>query len=161
MAAKRGFRQIPGVVVSAGLMDRTIKVRVGGRVYNGLVKKYFNRPETHLVHDPNNSCITGDVVHISPGWPTSQHKRHVVVSIIAAATTPVESRPPIPSFEERIAQAEAKRAAKLERRAARDAELQAQYAVAREEKRLRKLKKEGKLPPAEEVVPEAAEAPSP
>ncbi|KLU84589.1 mitochondrial 37S ribosomal protein S17 [Magnaporthiopsis poae ATCC 64411] len=38
-AAKRGFREIQGVVVSAGLMDRTVKVRVGGRVWNDQIKK--------------------------------------------------------------------------------------------------------------------------
>ncbi|TLD30414.1 hypothetical protein PspLS_02636 [Pyricularia sp. CBS 133598] len=161
LAAKRGFRQIPGVVVSAGLMDRTVKVRVGGRIYNNVIKKHFNRPKTHLVHDPNNSCLTGDVVEISPGWPTSRHKRHVIVSILAAATTPAESRPPVPSLEERIAEAQVKRAAKVERRAAIEAETQAKWAAAKEEKRLRKLKKEGKLPQAEEqVAKEAAETQS-
>lgn len=33
------FRELHGVVVSAGLMDRTVKVRVGGQKWNGFVKK--------------------------------------------------------------------------------------------------------------------------
>jgi small subunit ribosomal protein S17 len=68
------------------------------------------------VHDPNSSLRTGDVVSIVPGWPTSKHKRHVVKKIIAPYGTPAEERPPIPTLEERIAEREAKQAAKGERR---------------------------------------------
>ena len=46
----------------------------------------------------------------------SQHKRHVVKRIIAPAQIPVEERPPVPTEEERWAEAIAKRAAKDERR---------------------------------------------
>ena len=38
-AARKTFRELHGVVVSAGLMDRTVKVRVGGREWNGFLKK--------------------------------------------------------------------------------------------------------------------------
>lgn len=78
-------------------------------------------PKTHLVHDPNDSLRTGDVVSIVPGWPTSQHKRHVVKKIIAPFGTPIEERPPIPSAEERIAKRDEKKAAKDARREARRA----------------------------------------
>ncbi|CAK7244496.1 MAG: hypothetical protein STHCBS139747_006037 [Sporothrix thermara] len=115
-AAQRTFRELHGVVVSAGLMQKTVKVRVGGREWNPLVKKHFNKPKSYLVHDPNDSLRTGDVVAISPGWRMSQHKRHVVKRIIAPAQIPVEERPPVPTEEERWAEAIAKRAAKDERR---------------------------------------------
>jgi small subunit ribosomal protein S17 len=54
-----------------------------------------------------------------PGWPTSQHKRHVVKKIIAPYGVPIQDRPPVPILEELIAQREAKKEAKDERRAAR------------------------------------------
>lgn len=78
--------------------------------------KWFADPKHYLVHDPNSSLRTGDVVSIVPGWPTSKHKRHVIKKIIAPYGTPTEERPPIPTLEERIAEREAKRAAKSERR---------------------------------------------
>lgn len=46
----------------------------------------------------------------------SRSKRHVVKRIIAPAQIPVEERPPVPTEEERWAEALAKRAAKDERR---------------------------------------------
>lgn len=74
------------------------------------------------MHDPNTSLRTGDVVSIRPGWPTSQHKRHVVNKIIAPFGVPIDQRPPVPDIEELIVLREAKKAAKDERRAARRAE---------------------------------------
>jgi small subunit ribosomal protein S17 len=38
-ATVRKFRELHGVVVSAGLMDKTVKVRVGGQKWNNWVKK--------------------------------------------------------------------------------------------------------------------------
>jgi small subunit ribosomal protein S17 len=48
---------------------------------------------------------------------------HVVKSIVAPFGEPIEARPPIPSEEERIAEREAKRAAKAERKRLRMMEL--------------------------------------
>lgn len=119
--AKSAFRAIHGVVVTAGLMQKTVKVRIGGQVWNNRVKKYFDRPRTVLVHDPNDSLRAGDVVSIISGWRTSKTKRHVVQNIIAPAVVPIEERPPIPSEQERWTKKLEKRAAKLERRSARSA----------------------------------------
>ncbi|KAI5466525.1 hypothetical protein BGZ63DRAFT_421005 [Mariannaea sp. PMI_226] len=118
-AARRITHELHGVVVSSGLMQKTVKVRVGGQKWNKVVNKWFADPKTYLVHDPNSSLRTGDVVSIVPGWPTSQHKRHVVKHIIAPFGIPIEERPPVPTLEERIAEREAKKTAKDERRAAR------------------------------------------
>jgi len=118
-AARRVTHELRGVVVSAGLMEKTAKVRVGGQKWNKIVHKWFADPKHYLVHDPNSSLRTGDVVAIRPGWPTSQHKRHVVKQIIAPFGVPIEQRPPVPTLEELIAEREAKKAAKDERRAAR------------------------------------------
>jgi ribosomal protein S17 len=37
--AYRTFRELHGVVVSAGMMDKTVKVRVGGQKWNSFLKK--------------------------------------------------------------------------------------------------------------------------
>ncbi|OAA54521.1 ribosomal protein s17 [Niveomyces insectorum RCEF 264] len=104
-AAQRTFRELHGVVVSAGLMQKTVKVRVGGRQWVAQVQKNFHKPQSYLVHDPNDSLRTGDVVAITPGWRTSRNKRHVVKRIIAPAQVPVEERPPVPTEAERWAAA--------------------------------------------------------
>lgn len=118
-AARRVQHDLCGVVVSAGLMQKTVKVRVGAQKWNKIINKWFAEPKHYLVHDPNSSLRTGDVVSIIPGWPTSQHKRHVVKKIIAPYGVPIEDRPPIPTLEELIAQREGKKEAKDERRASR------------------------------------------
>ncbi len=38
------FRELHGVVVSAGLIDKTVKVRVGGQKWNAWLKKVSNHP---------------------------------------------------------------------------------------------------------------------
>lgn len=81
--------------------------------------KFFDDPKTYLVHDPNDSLRTGDVVAITPGWRTSKHKRHVVKHIIAPSGTPIEERPPVPTEEERWNAEIARKQAKDERRLAR------------------------------------------
>ncbi|KAF4497669.1 ribosomal s17 [Fusarium agapanthi] len=147
-AARRVTHELHGVVVSAGLMDKTVKVRVGGQKWNKIVNKWFADPKHYLVHDPNSSLRTGDVVSIVPGWPTSQHKRHVIKQIIAPYGTPTAERPPVPTLEERIADYEAKKAKKDERRAARRQEEEKQRL---EEKRLENEKKEAKRKAWEEA----------
>ncbi|KAL2203888.1 nucleic acid-binding protein [Sarocladium strictum] len=121
-AARRIKHDLRGVVVSAGLMEKTVKVRVGSQKWNKVINKWFAEPKHYLVHDPQSSLRTGDVVSIMPGWPTSQHKRHVVKEIIAPYGTPIEERPKIPVLEELIAERDAKKAAKDVRRASRKAE---------------------------------------
>jgi small subunit ribosomal protein S17 len=115
-AARRVTHELHGVVVSAGLMEKTVKVRVGGQKWNKIVNKWYTDPKHYLVHDPNNSLRSGDVVSIAPGWPTSQHKRHVVKHIIASFGESIEKRAPIPTLEELIADRDAKKLAKDERR---------------------------------------------
>jgi small subunit ribosomal protein S17 len=41
-AARRVNRDIRGVVVSAGLMDKTVKVRVGAQKWNKIINKVRN-----------------------------------------------------------------------------------------------------------------------
>ncbi|KAK3207724.1 hypothetical protein GRF29_96g152366 [Pseudopithomyces chartarum] len=91
-----------GVVVSAGLMDKAVKVRIAGQEWNKKFRKHFPSQTTHLVSDPTSSLVTGDVVRISSGWRTSKHIRHVVTSIVAPFGSPVEDRPPILTEEQRM-----------------------------------------------------------
>jgi len=48
-AARKSFRELHGVVVTAGLMQRTVKVRVGGQAWNGKLKK--------VTGNPNEICL--------------------------------------------------------------------------------------------------------
>lgn len=43
-AARRVTHELHGVVVSAGLMDKTVKVRVGGQKWNKIVNKVRELP---------------------------------------------------------------------------------------------------------------------
>lgn len=43
-AARRATHELRGVVVSAGLMQKTVKVRVGGQKWNNVVKKVSLKP---------------------------------------------------------------------------------------------------------------------
>ncbi|KAI3339370.1 hypothetical protein F4824DRAFT_498635 [Ustulina deusta] len=138
---RRATKEMHGIVVSAGFMDKTVKVRLGGQRWEQRVHKtdmvlklcvptesltppvllpgpqWFKAPRFKLVHDPANSLRQGDVVAITPSWRESQHVRHVVKHIIAPCGPAIEARPPIPSMEERAAERIAKRVAKDERRA--------------------------------------------
>ncbi|KAI1848324.1 hypothetical protein JX265_008895 [Neoarthrinium moseri] len=138
-------RQIMGsktaVVVSAGKMDKTVKVRLWGQRWEKHVQKVqqnFQVPSYMLVHDPNNSVRQGDVINISSGWRAAQHVRHVVRHIIAPYGPPIDERPPVLSQEELLEKYAAKREAKLERRAARHAE---RHAIRDQEKALRAEKR--------------------
>ena len=77
--------------------------------------KYFNAPTTHLVHDPNNSLITGDVVSLHR-LKVSKTVHHVVANIVTPFSKPIAERPPIPTADERLAKYKEHRFAKLERR---------------------------------------------
>ncbi|KAI0098826.1 hypothetical protein GGR51DRAFT_576824 [Nemania sp. FL0031] len=115
---RRAAKEMHGIVVSAGLMDKTVKVRLGGHRWEERVHKWFKEPRYKLVHDPRNSLRQGDVVAITPSWRESQHVRHVVKHIIAPyGGVAIDARPPIPTMEERAAERAAQRAAKDERRA--------------------------------------------
>ncbi|KAK9772747.1 putative Ribosomal protein S17 [Seiridium cardinale] len=123
--ASNSGRQLIGsktaVVVKAGTMDKTVKVRLWGQRWEKQVQKSFQVPTYHLVHDPNNSVRQGDVINISAGWRASQHVRHIVRHIIAPHGPPIDERPPVLNEEQLYEEYAAKREAKLERRAERDA----------------------------------------
>lgn len=91
----------------------------------------FQHFERHLVHDPNDSLRTGDIVSISSGWRTSKTKRHVVNRIIAPWGPPIDQRPPVPTPQERDAAHAADRAKKLARKELRQRAEAMERAVAK------------------------------
>ncbi len=83
---------------------------------------------------------------ITPGWRSSQHKRHVVKYIIAPGSgVPIEDRPPVPTEEERCAARDAKYAAKKARRAARDLANTIEGSLSMSEQIIRQATKNAKL----------------
>ncbi|KAK8130995.1 hypothetical protein PG984_007433 [Apiospora sp. TS-2023a] len=133
-----------GVVVSAGLMDKTVKVRLWGQRWEKHVSKSFKYPHYHLVHDPSNSVRKGDVISIAAGWRESSRKKHVVKHIMAPYGTPIDARPPVPTEEELKAAYVAQRVTKIERReaAAKERRETKQRELAEaEERRAQKLAK--------------------
>ncbi|KAI9798816.1 MAG: hypothetical protein M1825_004989 [Sarcosagium campestre] len=115
----QSVRSLTGVVVSAGLMMKTVKVRVARRIWDSHIRKHYIKPENLLVHDPRASLIAGDIVTISPGWRRSKWVHHVVTSIVTPFGKPISERPPVPTLEELEKAREEKRARKLERKEAR------------------------------------------
>ncbi|WPH04008.1 Hypothetical protein R9X50_00689200 [Acrodontium crateriforme] len=111
---------LQGVVVSAGKMQKTVKVRIPTRRWEGRIGKYFSSHENHLVHDPASSLVAGDVVSLHR-MQVSANVHHVVASIVAPFGTPIDQRAPIPTPDERLAEYKAKRFKKLARRELRRA----------------------------------------
>jgi hypothetical protein len=61
--AIRTFRELHGVVISAGLMDKTVKVRVGGQKWNSFLKKV----RFIIYHLPRSiSALTQGMTNPSP-----------------------------------------------------------------------------------------------
>jgi small subunit ribosomal protein S17 len=113
-------REVHGIVISAGLMQKTVKVRVGGQKWHPFLQKYFDSPRHHLVHDPTMSLRMGDIIAMRSGWRTSKHKRHVVTQIIKPSGIPIHERPPLLTSNELTAGWLEKRAQKESRRQNRD-----------------------------------------
>ncbi|EKG17662.1 Ribosomal protein S17 [Macrophomina phaseolina MS6] len=95
------YRQFTGVVVSAGKMTKTVKVRIPGQKWDKHIRKDFPAPYHVLVSDPTESAREGDVVNLRNGWRTSKHVHHVVTRIVAPFGPAIEDRPPVPTEEER------------------------------------------------------------
>ncbi|KAK5168961.1 uncharacterized protein LTR77_006270 [Saxophila tyrrhenica] len=114
----QGHKRLVGVVVSSGKMDKTVKVRLPKQRWNKRIHKYFATHESHLVHDPNNSLRTGDVVQLHR-LRVSTIVHHVVASILSPFGSPISERPPVPTADDRLAMYKKKRFAKLHRRGLR------------------------------------------
>ncbi|KAF1983596.1 nucleic acid-binding protein, partial [Aulographum hederae CBS 113979] len=105
-----------GVVISAGLMQKTVKVRVPKQVWNKSINKLLTSYENLLVSDPTSSLREGDFVSIKSGIRASKNVRHIVTSIVAPMGPGIHQRPHVLSEEELLAAKAAKRLLKDERR---------------------------------------------
>lgn len=111
-------RRIVAVVVDAGKMSKTVKVRIPGQRWNAYLRKHYPDHTQCLVHDPNSSLNIGDVISLRP-HRASKHAHHIVHSILSPFGPPISARPPVPSEAEMQAQYDEKRGRKLDRRALR------------------------------------------
>ncbi|KAB2572438.1 37S ribosomal protein S17 [Lasiodiplodia theobromae] len=135
------YRQFTGVVVSAGKMMRTVKVRIPGQKWDKHIRKDFPAPYHVLVSDPTESAREGDVVTLRNGWRTSKQVHHVVTSIVAPFGPAISERPPIPTEQERQQQLLRAQLEKDLRKAAsgRSVSKQRIREIARDETRLQEL----------------------
>ncbi|KAF2835051.1 nucleic acid-binding protein [Patellaria atrata CBS 101060] len=115
----RTARSYTGVVVSAGRMMKTVRVRIADQTWNKKLRKHFQTPRNIPVADPTSSLREGDLIQLVSGWRTSKTVRHVVTSIIAPFGSPASERPPILSEAERLTIREQRRLEKDGRQAAR------------------------------------------
>ncbi|KAK0841980.1 hypothetical protein LTS02_016654 [Friedmanniomyces endolithicus] len=111
----RVHRKIVGVVVSTGKMAKTVKVRVPTQRWEPKIGKYFADHTNHLVHDPNDSLVLGDVIELHR-LRVSKAVHHVVGELITPFGVPLSERPAIPTADDRLAAYKKKRFAKLGRR---------------------------------------------
>ena len=72
-------RILQGVVVS-DKMDKTVTVKVEGRVMHPLYKKFIRRSKKYAAHDEANACKVGDMVRIRECRPISKRKTWEVIS---------------------------------------------------------------------------------
>ncbi|TLD18306.1 nucleic acid-binding protein [Venturia nashicola] len=108
-----------GVVISAGKMMKTVKVRVAKQKWNKRIQKFYDEPFNILVSDPTQSVREGDVISCISGLRSSSTVRHVVTGIIAPMGPPLSERPPVPTESQRLAAREADRAARDIKQAAK------------------------------------------
>ncbi|EGE07084.1 hypothetical protein TMEN_8547 [Trichophyton mentagrophytes] len=93
----RGF----GTVISAGRMQRTVRVEQIRTKFDNSLQKRFLVKKVHLVSDPRDSLREGDKIEFWSGRRVSEHVRHVVERIIVPFGTPIEDRPPVMTYAER------------------------------------------------------------
>lgn len=110
------IKQKKGTVISAGLMDRTVRVQYNRFTFHKHLNKTFPDKLVYMVADPNNSLRMGDVIVFSNGWRKTENVRHVVERIVAPFGSRIEDRPPVLSPEQREAMLLKKREEKLKRR---------------------------------------------
>jgi len=81
--AKRTGQFFHGIVLSSGLMQKTIKVRITTQpVLHPVVRKVVARQKNVLVHDERELCKQGDVVEVKSCRPMSARKRFEVYQIL-------------------------------------------------------------------------------
>jgi small subunit ribosomal protein S17 len=80
--SKRGQRKrMVGLIVS-DKMEKTVTVRVQGKIKHPTYGKYVVRSQKHKAHDEDNTCRVGDKVLIEETRPLSRDKRWRVKEIL-------------------------------------------------------------------------------
>ena len=84
-------------------MDKAVKVRTTAQKLDPFLQKTFKIHPSYLLHDPNNSVRTGDVVRFQrfPVPTPSKRIRHMVTEIVTAYGPRLDERLPLLSEEER------------------------------------------------------------
>lgn len=134
------------VVVSAGKMTKTVKVRMVRPEWNRYLRKvgagfpsvysrpllsmqtnariiipqYFYRDAKMLVNDPTEALCEGDVIRMMPELH-SKRVKHTVSEIVAPFSKPISERPPLLTQQQREEMKERERIDKIRRRAMRGA----------------------------------------
>ncbi|KAJ6263750.1 LOW QUALITY PROTEIN: hypothetical protein Dda_2321 [Drechslerella dactyloides] len=130
-----------GIIVSAGMMPKMVKVRVPTPVWNEHLRKYFHRHVDILSHDERSACRAGDVVRILPIERASKLKRHMVAEVISPFGT--GDRIPIETPEELDERMNARRTVRSERRAEKLSQKRSAIEAFKQAKKDKQAKRDG------------------
>jgi small subunit ribosomal protein S17 len=78
----RNLRKTKTGIVSSNKMDKTITVKVEGKVKHPLYGKFVKKSTKFHAHDDKNECSIGDTVRIMETRPLSKTKRWRLVEVI-------------------------------------------------------------------------------
>jgi small subunit ribosomal protein S17 len=81
----RGSRRVITGTVTSTKMDKTATVMVVRRVRDRRFHKFLTNRVKYHVHDPHNTCKTGDLVEIVESRPMSKTKRWRLLRTITRA----------------------------------------------------------------------------
>lgn len=154
-----------GRVISAGFMDKTVRVEFVHQEYDKHIRRPFPAKSRLMVSDPHNSCREGDVVRFGSGWRASKNVRHVVEQIVAPFGSSKNKRSRVPSRMEQevdkmVEGRKEARVGKIKARVLRRMEAEnARQAVAQQAaKKLLARKEEAKMRKNLEAKPAAPQA---
>ncbi|EFQ97320.1 hypothetical protein MGYG_00360 [Nannizzia gypsea CBS 118893] len=91
-----------GTVISAGRMQRTVRVEQIRTKFDNSLQKRFLEKKIYMVSDPRDSLREGDKIEFWSGRRVSEHVRHVVERIIVPFGSAIEDRPPVMTYAERV-----------------------------------------------------------
>ncbi len=78
----RNLRKTKTGIVSSNKMDKTITVKVEGKVKHPLYGKFVKKSTKFHAHDDKNECSIGDTVKIMETRPYSKTKRWRLVEVV-------------------------------------------------------------------------------
>lgn len=78
----RNLRKTKTGIVTSNKMDKTITVKVEGKVKHPLYGKFVKKSTKFHAHDEKNECSIGDTVKIMETRPYSKTKRWRLVEVV-------------------------------------------------------------------------------